>query len=83
MAQERALQDTNTTNMTFPINFYQKEKKKKKSNNVFITIFCDHFYLLTYNSQALFHLIKVARYAPTPAMSFKCLVDLAIGLVLP
>ena len=38
MAQERALQDTNTTNMTSPINFYQKEKKKKKSYNIFITI---------------------------------------------
>ena len=55
MAQERALQDTNTTNMTSPINFYQKEKKKKKSYNIFITISWDHFYLLTYNSEALFN----------------------------
>ena len=36
MAQERALQDTNTTNVTSPINFYQNEKKKKKIPKTFL-----------------------------------------------
>ena len=52
MAQERALQDTNMTNMASAINFYQKEKKIQKR---FYNSFLRPLLFFTYNSEALFH----------------------------